>query len=252
MVTKLFFHAAAYSGGGTVPINQTGGAAPALQGGLSLQTYGQPGADATSVSRSMNKTIGTNWTNFAITTIANTATHSYYITKFISDPLTAQTINANTWTFMTGIAETSFNVNLIGYVPVMLYVWRPSTGVLVGQLANNPTITGYAEPDEQGPANINKITFPQASNLAVQQGDVLILEIWNRFTQSSATAYQIGFYYDGPTDLSTSSTNDDATNIASFIETPQDLTFTTDPGGSPIDMDVTDTIVLVNKFITKV
>lgn len=228
MATKLYLHSIAYSGGGTVPINQTGGSAPALQGGFSVQAYGQSGADATSVSRSMNKTIGNSWTNFAVTTIANVATHSYYITKFISDPLEAQTINSNTWSFMAGHAETSFNLNLVGYTPPMLYVWRPSTGALVGKLVDNVAVTGFSEPNETGAANINKITFPQASNLAVLQGDVLILEIWFRLTQASATAYQVGFYYDGPTDLSSSNANDDATDIASFLETPQDLSFVPD------------------------
>ncbi len=234
MATRLYLRAASYSHGGDVPINQTGGSAPALQGGFSLQTY-PTGADATSVSRSLSKTKGSSQTSIQITSTATNATKSYYVTKFISDPLEAQTITAETWDFRLGIAESNSNMNLLGINPVELYVWRPSTGALVNYISDSATLTGFAEPSAINTNKLNKGTV-SGSSVTVQEGDVIIFELWFRLTQGTSTAYNATAYFDGTTEYVSDASNTTVSDIASYIETPQDLTFTTDAPPEPIQM----------------
>ena len=72
-------------------------------------------------------------------------------------------------------------------------------------------------------------TFTGSSVASVVDGDVIIIEIWFRITQATASTFADTFCYDGPTE--TNNNNTTVSNRASFIETPQTLTFGAGGGG---------------------
>ena len=77
--------------------------------------------------------------------------------------------------------------------------------------------------------------------------DVLILEVW--FPNTEGDSDPFSFRYDGTTVNTTD--NAAVTNPASFLETPENLTFAGGPGG-PITMTESAAKTYSNKFITKV
>ena len=78
-------------------------------------------------------------------------------------------------------------------------------------------------------------TFAGSLVSGVQDGDVLCFEVWFEITQAGANAYVDTFYYDGTT--VTTADNTTVSNHASFIETPQTLTF--GAPSTPVDCTVT-------------
>jgi len=249
MATKLFLHAASTTVTGSLPINQFGGTAPTVQGGAAPRFY-TTGADATSVNRSMNTTIGTAQTSIAITTNATTSAQTYYFTKFVSLPLGQTSIAANTWTFNNAVAETSNLFTKFNGVSMYLYVWRPSTGALVGFICNNAVISGPVEPNA-GNAEKFETTTWTGSAVTCQTGDVLILEIWATTTQGLATAYTDTFYYDGPTDNTGTSGTTTVSNQASYISTPETISFQTFIPRSPATETTSISESLTRKEIAK-
>lgn len=256
MATRLYFHNAAFDTAtypGSYPDTngelQDGGAA--FPGTPSV-TYGKE--DASSVHRSMNKTKGSSQTTMSWSSSASTLTQMNYITKFISEPLSGiTTIDDNQWTGLMAYSESNLSAN-VTFMAGVLYVWRPSTNSLVGHIEDYTGLHTTGEPSGANTEKLFKGNFTAGTSAevtGVQDGDVIILEIYSRHQQSSATAYTIGFYFDGTNEHASDPNNTTVSDVASYIETPQDLTFVTD-APADIDMDVTDTMVLANKFITKV
>ena len=70
--------------------------------------------------------------------------------------------------------------------------------------------------------NVN-VTFAGSLISSVQDGDVICCEVWFEITQGGATAYTDTFYFDGTTVNSTG--GQIVSDHASYLETPQDLTF---------------------------
>lgn len=239
MATRFYFHAANSLVSGTLPSTEQNTALSPTRN-----------VDAQTVNRAMDTAIGTSSTHTALThnTIASTATTTMYFTRFVSDPLAAQTIAANTWTLNFATSENNGAANFPGAggsqtIPITCYVWRPSTGAKVGDILNGTSAAAFNE--VTGPA-VNAGTF-SGSSLAVQAGDVLCFEFIFTTTQTNGTSRLVGIYFDG----NTVNTTDDAavTAQASFLETPGTVTF-----GSPstIDMTLSGQKNVANKFITKV
>ena len=212
-MTRLYFHNAT---------NVTAGLPTTEQSTLTATQSSDPAT----TNRSMNETIGTGQVARSLT-ITSTAALSYYYTRFVSAPLTVSSISANTWTYNFAASENSTSLNFpvsgatAAPVRVNCYVWRPSTSTKIGTVLDGNTASNQTE----GSANQVKshhTTFTGAAVASMVNGDVLIFEVW--FTIDPALGALVSsFYYDGTTVNTTR--NVTVTNHASFLETPQTLTF---------------------------
>jgi hypothetical protein len=66
-------------------------------------------------------------------------------------------------------------------------------------------------------------TFAGASVASVQDGDVIVFEVWFRTTQATTTSRTDTFYFDGA--IETANTGTTVSDHASYVETPQTLAF---------------------------
>lgn len=214
-MTKLYFHATASGISGTLPSSE--------QSTLTAVTS----VDAQTVNRSMNTRIGTAQTSIALTSNATVSAQDYYFTKFVSDTLSGiSSITAQTWNYAFAATESNASANYPvsggpAAVYINVYVWRPSTGAKVGTILDGNTSAFVGEATSGEASHFG--TFSGSLVSSVSDGDVIICEIWFRITQAAATAYTDTFYFDGTTE--TNSEGSVVSNHASYIETPQTLTF---------------------------
>lgn len=89
-----------------------------------------------------------------------------------------------------------------------IFVWRPSTGAVVGVIKPVATLAiGSKEPTA-----VNSIQatlgeyFQAAGTINILAGDILVIEPWSTYTQAAATAYTVRFYYGGTTEITTENT----------------------------------------------
>jgi hypothetical protein len=238
MTTVLYFHALSSTVSGTLPSTE--------------QSTNTPGAsfDLGTVNRSMDTTKGTTATSLT-KAIAATAGEKIYVTKFVSQPLdsSSTSITANTWTYSASYFAnsgsptwpTTTTGGSVGKIPSTLYVWRPSTGALVGKIfdGDSTTTTSYIG-SVQSTGIVVQFT---GSSVTATTGDVLIFEAWG--TGDAATSAAYSYRYDG--NSATISDNTTVASPSSNISTPQTLTFSSPP--SSITCTVTGKTV-TNKFIT--
>lgn len=188
--------------------------------------------EAQTINRSMNTTIGTAQVSKSVA--SGTLSRLGYGTKFVSPPLIVTSITAQTWTFVYGIGGTGFTgVGGSDYtwpstggsndhVLVVAYVWRPSTGTKVANIFDGGISVGASG------ANVTERTaYGTFSGAAVtcQVNDVIIYEMWLGSVSSNNATLHI--YYDGTT--VTTTTNTVVTDIAAFLQTPQNDIFTIIP-----------------------
>jgi hypothetical protein len=225
MATRLYFHAAT-SGLSNLPTTEQSSLTSSLN------------ADAQTVNRTMDTNIGTAQTTLSVNTAATASLQTLYFTRFVSDTLSGITsITAQTWTynFSATQAATAGNFPCAGTaaVRVMAYVWRPGTGK-VGNILDGNTAATVVE----GGASVQKSHNPSFTGSlvsSVQDGDVICFEVWFQITQDVGISRLDVFQYDGTTVTTTEGTT--VSNHASFIETPQTLTF--GAAGGPVDCTVT-------------
>jgi hypothetical protein len=183
--------------------------------------------DAETVNRTMSTIIGTVQTSLTLTSNATTALQRYYFTRFVSDTLTNVTsITAQTWTYNFSTNNQSlssrFPVNGTNQpVRVTAYVWRPGTSSKVGDIVDGNSASTVDVSNAAQKAHITTFTGNQV--LGVQAGDVLCFEVWFEMTQATASSWIDPFFYDGPTVTTVNNTT--VSNHASFIQTPQGLSF---------------------------
>jgi len=96
-------------------------------------------------------------------------------------------------------------------------VWRPSTSSVVGFIYDSDTTLGV----EWGTTEDGQVLSPTGSAVTVLAGDVLVISFWRHAAQGMAVAYTQTLYFDGATDVTDATTTD----AASYLETPQVLTF---------------------------
>lgn len=209
------------------------------------------------INRSMDTTIGTGEVQNRNLSNATTAGQNYYFTRFVSPPLAAgQNLEANDWKYSIACRETTTSANFPvngtgvtngGLIRMAIYLYRPSTQLRISSIvdATSPTVVTEGAIDEKRAYNV----VGTAPFVFCEEGDVIIAEIWFQIFQAAANQYFQDFFFDGTT---VTETNITVTSHASFIETPQTLTFTTPGGPSTIAMTVTAVKDLINKFITKV
>lgn len=223
MVTRLYLHTAASGVSGTLPSTE--------QSSLTADYN----ADAQTVNRSMDTTIGTSVATVtrAAITVAGVA-KNYYWTKFISPKLNQTSVSANTWTYAFATSQdqagNEFPVNVDqNPVRVNCYLWKPSNGTKYGTILDGNTASTVNRP-AAGSVGIGEVTtFSGSAVSSLTANDaVIVFEVWYVITPSGGGGGGNNvFYYDGTNSISDYSANASA---ASYIETPETITFS---GGGP-------------------
>lgn len=222
MATRLFFHDVGNALPGTFPTAKQSALTQSylVSGGNTLET--------------MSLTAGGAMANAQATSLANTSVQNGFYKMFCSDTFN---VNQNvggggqTLTLNIGNYESSLSMNLGITLSCMVYVWRPSTGALVGTVCANLATTGAAEPGAAASIRVNQGTTTSTTLVAALAGDVLICECWQTHTQAAATAFTGRIYFDGTTVNTT--VNAVVTNHASFLNFSADtLTFGAPPSGA--------------------
>lgn len=248
MATRLYFHQTVSAVTGTLPATEQ--STKTSHGNFEAQTN----------NRTMNTTIGTAQVTKTFPLAENVASGGewFFVTKFVSEPLSQSGLAANTWTYNFACSNSN-NSPTDDYptyptpstdVPMCCYVWRPSTGAKVGNIrdgdaqgyydvgfdANNVTV----EVSEHG-------TFSGSAVAGATTGDVIVFEAWVNTSTSSTVATTMSYMFDGTTATLADGTT--VSNHASFLETPENLVFVS---SAPITMTQAAAKTYSNKFITKV
>lgn len=202
-ISKFYLHDVISSNTGTMP---GAGDAFIVQG----DNEGQ--ASGARTSRTANDTIGAAQTSVQITALANTSLQRWGYRRYVSSPLAAQTFATadGNWTFSWASLESNTNHNGAGACHI--YLWRPSTGLRIGTVFAVPSASITSTTQQALSA-----TDTMSGTQAILDGDILVFEVSDVFTQSMSTAYTSTFFYDGTTEAST-------TNCASFVTPPAALT----------------------------
>ena len=217
MPTKFYLHRTASEVQGTLPATNASAS-------TTTPTY-TPGTGNGQITtplltnRAMNATIGTvAQTSQAYTTANNTLDQKQPFLRFVSPPLTAQTIAAQNVTVQYGYSAS--NTASFFQATSFVGVWRPSTGALVGTLATVGQNVSNSATTSQGFSN-NSVTSAAVTCAA---GDVIVVEIWRAASvQTMGTAYTNTIFYDG------SGGDSSTTNISAYINFPNTLTLQTLP-----------------------
>jgi hypothetical protein len=165
--------------------------------------------------------------NGLVVTSANTVNPTdYYFTKFVSPPLYQSSLASNTWTYNFAAQESSVSANFPcaganQVVYVNAYVWRPTTTTKIGTILDGNTAATYTEPSGALVETSEHGTFSGSSVSSMQNGDVIIIEIWFRITMGVASLRSLTFDYNGTTETRNSGTT--VSNHPSFLETPENL-----------------------------
>lgn len=209
MATKLYFHDAANDLEGTFPTGEQ-----------SAQVAEATWTDANTL-RKMNGAIGAAQVSTALAISRDTANREEFIRFFCSLPLSgAQTVGGGTATL--NVADSQSNANGNFWIDsIDVYVWRPSTGAVVGTVRDAVDLGG-TEPTANNSEQVTTFTFT-TSAVSAADGDVIICEIWADFTQGMSATYTLTFYYDGTTENTTE--NAVVSNHASFLDLAETLTF---------------------------
>lgn len=216
MPTKLYFHDVANDLAGTFPASAIG------------QTPNWTVAGAQTLKK-MNLTIGTGQVQKTGTSIATITAQWCLLGRFVTPELAAGSIGGSTLTSVVNFAalETNLSMDHCEDVRLDMIVWRPSTGTNLGTLVTSAsTYTGDVEPLA---ANSERVIQGRRtgvpSPITLQDGDVLMVEIWSRHIQAAANAYDGSFYFDGTTENLTA--NSVVTDHAGFLELTYTLNFLT-------------------------
>lgn len=173
-------------------------------------------------SRAANDVIGALQVSTLVTANADTLTQNWGHRRFVSAPLAATTFAAADGNWTGTWARSESNTNHSGSFSLYVTLWRPSTGARVGTvraLVSGGVLLATGELTDN-------ISGAWNGTQAILDGDILVFEVAESFTQSMSTAYTSSFYYDGTTEAST-------TSCASFVTPPAALTLYAPPARHP-------------------
>lgn len=215
MATRLFFHDAVNALSGTFPTTE--------QSTVGTPTLVAPTANTL---RTMDSITGSAMVTRSITASATTIQQIAFHGFFCSPPLDSnQLIPPQTTTLNIANRENSSSMNFGADLRAVAYVWRPSTGTLVGYITDGLVGAGDIEPAALS-IRCNATSVTSTVTISCATGDVIICEVWNIFTEATANAFQAAFYYDGTTVNTVIGTA--STSHASFYElATSSLTFMT-------------------------
>lgn len=221
MATRLYFHDLANSLTGTFP---TGEQSSAVADWF---------ASGSNTLRTMDKVRGSSQASRSGTSLAQTAAQNVFFGFFCSPPFdVAQNVGGGGQTIALNVANSESNTAMnLADLRCYVYVWRPSTGAVVGEVRAINALGSDIEVTGDGQARVNQGTTATTSTVAALAGDVLICEIWHRHTQADAVSRTGAIYYDGSTE---NTVNDSVvTDHAAFLNFGTDtLTFAIPGGGS--------------------
>jgi hypothetical protein len=180
---------------------------------------------------SLSTTKGVAQTTKNIATIMQTTHQDNYICRFTSQALTARTIVAQTWRLAVGCSQG--NAAATGWLVASVYIWRPSTGAVVGYIYDSDTPLGREWPDTRSfPLDVMVCDLPGAE-VTIQDDDVLVLEIWRHAPNSANFTYPTNpVYFEGATDAWWNVHAD----VGAYLESEGDLFSTVARGRSFIVM----------------
>lgn len=217
-MTRLYFHATN---------NAQAGLPTTEQSSLTVDNNG----DVATKNRLMDTTIGTVENTIDCLTTSTTSAQVCHFTRFVSKPFSNTSISANTWTYVFGAEEDNVNANFPCSgsgkdIWITVYVWNPNTSTKVGNVIDGLTATGsFTEPTASASPTVVSGTFAGSAVNSIPSGCVLVYECMFQITMNNAAVRTLTFHYDGNTVDTTS--GDSPASMASFIETPQTLTFQT-------------------------
>lgn len=209
MTQRFYFHDAVTTVGGTLPSGAQLGITPNVE------------ATGATTLRSMDGTPGSSQTSASLATAASTLTsgNTNLFRMFVSPPLAAQTIAASqTITMSVGGSESNGASNMFTAGSLRAYFWRPGTGAVVTGQWNDSGSTAFQPVLNEPGGSQTHCTGTMSSTLerTLQNGDVLVVELYSRQAQAMAVSYTNTVFYDGTTEGST-------TSIAAYIDCGVDL-----------------------------
>lgn len=225
MATRLYFRNAVNAAPGTYPAGE--------QSALTADYTAAGGSTLKRLAKNPN--LAGNMTSHAGTSLASLVPQSGLYGMFLSSRFSEdQTIGNQVLTVNIAMQESDANMNMGAGLTANVYVWRPSTGAVVGVICANVALTGAAEPSA-GSIRVVQGTVATTTPVNALFADVIICEIWQTHTQGAATAFTGGFYYDGSTVTTVNDTL--VTDHASFINFSFDnLQITTDFADGSLDV----------------
>lgn len=215
-ISKFYLHDATSPNTGTMPSNSPTTLVGGVQSTGTEATGNTVARDATDVIGAANPD-----TESSITAAANTGAQRLGHRRFVSRPLAAHTFAAadGNWTFSYARSESNTNHN--GQIRMIIYPWRPSTGLEVGTLGGGDTCLLIGTIMAATAETANSVTGTWSSTgTAILDEDILVFDVYTQFTQGMSSAYTDQFAYDGTTEAST-------TTCASFVTPPVALTLFT-------------------------
>ncbi len=207
MAAKLYFHNAANALSGTFPTGEQA-------------SWTKDGVSGSDTLKTMNTTIGT--AQASLVTGANgSATVYEFFGFFCSPPVAgAQTVGGGAITLNAAEAKSNNAASFI-IDSLNAYVWRPSTGALVGVIREGADLGGTT-PTTNNSEQVTHITGITSTAVSMADADVIIAEVWGHYTTGS-NPNNATFYFDGTTENTTE--NAVVSNHASFIQFTENLTF---------------------------
>jgi outer membrane protein assembly factor BamB len=184
--TVFYFHEVTTPNAGILPAATT----------LSTTTPNKTANDGTAgTNRDMNQMIGSLQVSAAVTTATQMALQKNWFRRFISRPLAAQTLPTGVWTIRAGVSESNLASNMFPFGAV-IKVWRPSTGTTVATLLDNPELGISTNEPAAASTEISRTSTVSIDGVAVNGGDMLVVELWAENTQGSTTARTNTIFYD--------------------------------------------------------
>jgi hypothetical protein len=246
LATKFYLRSGSSGVGGTLP--------SAEQSTLAV-TSGCNFEGSQTTNRTLDTNVGSAQTTLAFTGNMATSARNYYVSRWVSPVIYDTSVSAQTWTYAFAARETSTSCNFPcsgnnGAVYVCAYVWKPSNGTKYGNILDGNS----AATVDEGSANAtvgHVVSFTGSAVSSLTPGDaVIVFEAWFQITSGVTTSQTLTFYYDGATDPTENASG--LTNVASYISTPQNLTFTppnpavvsTTPADNELDVLIDSTIVI--------
>jgi hypothetical protein len=220
MPTRLFFHAATNALSGTFPTDKQSAALTATKSVSGQGTL-----------FTMNSITGTSQVLRSVSGSATVAAQSLFCAFFCSDTFDAdQPVGGGNQLVTLNIAnrESSTSMDFGEDLRTSVYVWRPSTGSVVGYVHDGGAMTGNAEPSNSLAIRVNQGVVTSTATVMALAGDVLICEVWQQFVQASGVLGAGTIYWDGT--IVNTTTNASVSSHASFLDlSASTLTFGTPP-----------------------
>jgi hypothetical protein len=182
-VTNLHLHSATTTDTGTLPGSTDNSSAKTpLQSATGAET-----------NRSMDLTVnGGSVFSLAATLTRQTASQTSWMGRWCSNPLGVNVFPACDPTFtansyLVRLAATISNTTGTATWWGTLYVWRPSTGAIVGTIFDVAVSSGTVTTSETWQSNVAQKDTTHTAGVTTQADDILVLEVFADSTESMAT-----------------------------------------------------------------